>query len=72
MLADILSRRNYVMRSTVAQKHKAILALYVKGLYQKKYTLKQASESTGYSIQHLCRLKKSMRSLVIKLLSMAI
>ena len=51
------------MRSTVAQKHKAILALYVKGLYQKKYTLKQASESTGYSIQHLCRLKKKYAQL---------
>ena len=46
------------MRNTVTQKHKAVLALYVKGLYQHKYTLKQASESTGYTIQHLCRLKK--------------
>ena len=51
------------MRSTVTQKHKAVLALYVKGLYQNKYTLKQASESTGYSIQHLCRLKKKYAQL---------
>ena len=39
-------------------KHKAILPAYVKGLYNNKYTLKQASESTGYSVVHLCRLKK--------------
>lgn len=43
---------------TTDKKHKEILSLYVKGLYQKKYTLKQASESTGYSIDHLCRLRK--------------
>lgn len=51
------------MRYTVTQKHKDILAIYVKGLYQKKYTLKQASESTGYTIQHLCRLKKKYAQL---------
>ena len=45
------------MKSTVI-KHKEILPIYVKGLYNKKYTLKQASESTGYSVVHLCRLKK--------------
>lgn len=39
-------------------KHKEILPIYVKGLYNRKYTLKQASESTGYSIDHLCRLRK--------------
>lgn len=40
------------------KKHKEILSLYVRGLYNKKYTLMQASESTGYSIDHLCRLRK--------------
>lgn len=40
------------------KKHKDILPVYIKGLYHNKYTLKQASESTGYSIDHLCRLKK--------------
>ena len=39
-------------------KHKAVLPTYVKGLYYRKYTLRQAAESTGYSIDHLCRLKK--------------
>lgn len=39
-------------------KHKEILPLYIKGLYYRKYTLRQASESTGYTIQHLCYLKK--------------
>ena len=39
-------------------KHKDLLPVYVKGLYQKKYTLRQAAESTGYSIDHLCRLRK--------------
>lgn len=46
------------MKNTVILKNKAQLALYVRGLYQHKYTLKQASESTGYSIDHLCRLRK--------------
>lgn len=40
------------------KKHKEILPIYVKGLYNHKYTLRQASESTGYSIDHLCRLRK--------------
>ena len=39
-------------------KNKAQLPYYVRALYQHKYTLKQASESTGYSIDHLCRLRK--------------
>lgn len=51
------------MKNTVVQKHKAVLPLYVKGLYQHKYTLKQAAESTGYTIQHLCRLKKKYAQL---------
>ena len=44
--------------NTTIIKHKEILPIYVKGLYNNKYTLKQASESTGYSVVHLCRLKK--------------
>ena len=32
--------------------------MYVKGLYSGKYTLRQASESTGYTIPYLCFLKK--------------
>lgn len=43
---------------TCVIKHKDILPIYVKGLYNHKYTLKQASESTGYSVVHLCRLRK--------------
>ncbi|MBO7734224.1 MAG: ISNCY family transposase [Methanobrevibacter sp.] len=43
---------------TCVIKHKDILPIYVKGLYNHKYTLKQASESTGYSIVHLSRLRK--------------
>lgn len=39
-------------------KHKELLPVYVKGLYNHKYTLRQAAESTGYSIDHLCRLRK--------------
>ncbi len=46
------------MKSTVIKHHKDILPIYVKGLYNHKYTLKQASESTGYTIVHLCRLRK--------------
>jgi hypothetical protein len=40
------------------RKDKAILPMYVKGLYNGKYTLRQASESTGYTREHLCVLKK--------------
>lgn len=40
------------------RKNKAILPLYIKGLYNGKYTLRQASESTGYTREHLCVLKK--------------
>ena len=46
------------MNTTIIKHHKDILPIYVKGLYNHKYTLKQASESTGYSIVHLCRLRK--------------
>lgn len=44
-------------------KHREILPVYIKGLYYGKYTLKQASESTGYTIQHLCVLKKQYAQL---------
>ena len=46
------------MSYSVKLKNKAQLPYYVRALYQHKYTLKQASESTGYSIDHLCRLRK--------------
>ena len=46
------------MNNSVKIKHKEILPVYVRGLYYRKYTLRQASESTGYSIDHLCRLRK--------------
>ena len=48
---------SFSMRNTQL-KHKDILPIYVKGLYNHKYTLRQAADSTGYSIDHLCRLKK--------------
>lgn len=41
------------------KKNKALLPVYVRGLYSGKYTLRQASESTGYSIPWLCNLKKA-------------
>lgn len=44
--------------NTVKLKHKEILPHYIKGLYNHKYTLKQAAEATGYTIDHLCRLRK--------------
>ena len=43
---------------SVKTKHKELLPLYVKGLYNRKYTLRQAADSTGYSVDHLCRLRK--------------
>ena len=46
------------MNTTTKTKDKAMLPYYVRGLYQHKFTLKQASESTGYTIDHLCRLRK--------------
>ena len=46
------------MNNSVKKKHKEILPVYVRGLYNRKYTLRQAAESTGYSIDHLCRLRK--------------
>lgn len=46
------------MSNSEILKNKAQLPYYVRALYQHKYTLKQVSESTGYSIDHLCRLRK--------------
>ncbi|MCR5284847.1 MAG: ISNCY family transposase [Treponema sp.] len=46
------------MNTSVKTKDKAMLAYYVRGLYNHKFTLKQAADSTGYSIDHLCRLRK--------------
>ena len=40
------------------RKYKSLLPVYLKGLASGKYTLRQASESTGYSVQWLCFLKK--------------
>lgn len=42
----------------VSKKYKNELRYYVPGLISGKYTLKQASESTGYSIRWLSQLKK--------------
>ena len=39
-------------------KNKALLPVYVRGLATGKYSLRQASESTGYTIHWLCKLKK--------------
>ena len=38
---------------------RAALPVYVRGLYYGKYTLRQASESTGYSIPYLSVMKKN-------------
>lgn len=42
----------------VKQKYKTLLPVYLKGLVSGRYTLRQAAEATGYTIEHLCRLKK--------------
>ena len=34
------------------------LAEYLQGLIDKKYTLQQVSDFTGYTVVHLCNLKK--------------
>lgn len=41
---------------------KAVLPSYVQGLVDGKYTLKQASESTGYSIRQLSNFKKQLKT----------
>lgn len=41
------------------KKNRAVLPVYVRGLASGKYTLRQAAESTGYSIPWLCNLKKA-------------
>lgn len=54
-----MSDKDFTMKNySVKFKHREILPLYVRGLYYRKYTLRQAAESTGYSIDHLCRLRK--------------
>lgn len=47
------------MKSMHVQKQKQLLPFYIKGLAQKKFTLKQASESTGYTIQWLMQLRNN-------------
>lgn len=42
-------------------KNKQALPHFLSGLCTGKYTLREAAESTGYSIDHLCRLKKKFR-----------
>lgn len=55
MIANImLNARTQVRR----EKRRTLLPVYLKGLVAGKYTLKQAAESTGYSVVHLCQLKK--------------
>lgn len=39
-------------------KHKSLLPLYLEGMVRGKFTLAQASASTGYSVPYLCSLKK--------------
>ena len=41
---------------------KSLVPAYVRGLYNGKYTLRQAAESTGYSVTWLCILKKRYAS----------
>lgn len=43
---------------TTTTKNRAALPVYVRGLVSGKYTLAQASESTGYNKSYLCTLKK--------------
>ncbi len=44
------------------QKNKTLLPVYLRGLASGKYTLKQASDSTGYSIQWLWHLKNEYKN----------
>jgi hypothetical protein len=39
-------------------KNKNLLPVYLRGLATGKYTLRQAAESTGYTREYLCVLKK--------------
>ena len=43
------------------KKHKELLPVYLKGLSEGKYTLRQASESTGYSTRWLSKLKNEYK-----------
>lgn len=49
----------YYTNMSTFNHQRAALPVYVRGLYSGKYTLRQAAESTGYSIPYLCNLKKS-------------
>ncbi len=46
------------MRKIKHQHNRDELEFYIKSLIQKKYTLKEVSKSTGYSVSHLYILKK--------------
>lgn len=45
-------------KNGMVAKYKNLLPAYLKGLASGKYTLAQAASATGYTIEHLCRLKK--------------
>jgi len=48
----------HTMKTTKQEKFKTLLPTYLKGLASGKYTLRQASESTGYSTTWLSLMKK--------------
>lgn len=58
----IFAPRAVTFRMNALKKNKAALPSYVRGLAAGKYTLQQASDSTGYSIYWLCKLKKQYLS----------
>jgi transposase len=47
---------------------KNLLPIYLKGLVEGKYSLRQVSESTGYSVRHISTLKKKYLTMGIKCL----
>ena len=49
-------------------KYRQLLPVYLVGLAGGKYTLKQASESTGYSVEWLCKLKQRYLKIGLKCL----
>lgn len=51
------------MKTSKIHHRKNLLPVYLKGLVSGKYTLKQASESTGYTVVHLCNLKKRYKEI---------
>jgi transposase len=54
LLADCESMRDLALKT----KHKKLLPYYIKGLVKKKFSLKQAAESTGYNAAYLWQLKR--------------